>query len=590
MRLKIHHKITLILSTIMVLILSGTYFYLKAQLTIYTYQRIQNTLVKDLNFASEFIKRNLFAASDLQPIDQVADVIGQSLQLRATVIALDGKVLGDSQISVEDLPNIENHLHRPEIQQALKQGRGNSRRFSTTLKKDMLYMAQPFQNQYRQGFIRLAIPLSDIDSLVQSLRKVLLFSFFWTLVLVIIAGHIVSLIITKPILKISSYTQSFADGDYSQRILLNTNDELEDLAKTINYMSDQIKARISDVITNKSRMEAVLLSMVEGVMVLDNNGTILLLNQTLKDFLQIKQDFFGRKPLEVIRNIEIQELANKVLKENTGVQSSELTALLPQEKILLIHATPIIRQDKIDGAVLVFHDITELRRLERIRKDFVANVSHELRTPVSTIKGYAETLLDGALDDRKNARDFVGIIHSDSQRLANLINDLLDLSKIESGKMIIDQGAISLNSIIDRVVKVLEKKILEKNLKVSFNLSNKILKVWGDENAVSQIFLNLVENAIKYNVDGGSIQISAQTQNDFVKVNIEDTGIGIPAQDIPRIFERFYRVDKAHSRQLGGTGLGLSIVKHLVQAHGGEVSVSSVLEQGTIFSVTLPKA
>ncbi len=405
---------------------------------------------------------------------------------------------------------------------------------------------------------------------------------------------IIGILIGQPVRQISSAAKDIAEGiaqgDFKRKIFLNSNDEMEDLSKTLNNMSEQIQNKVNELTTTKSRLEAVLLSMFEGVMVVDHDGYVLLINKTLRNLLGVIHEPFRRKPLEIIRNIEIQNLADKVLKSQSGVQSMELSVLLPEERILLAHATPIIREGKTEGAVLVFHDITQLRRLEHVRRDFVANVSHELRTPVSTIKGYAETLLEGALEDKANARDFVQIIYSDADRLAKLINELLDLSQIESGNMKFFFAPCSLRTMADRVLMALAKKLNEKSIAVKNQIPSAFPSVRADETGITQVFFNLIENAIKYNKDHGSITISAHDLGKYIEVKVTDTGIGIPEEDLPRIFERFYRVDKAHSRQSGGTGLGLSIVKHMIQVHQGEVSVESALGQGSTFSFTLPKS
>lgn len=400
---------------------------------------------------------------------------------------------------------------------------------------------------------------------------------------------IVSLFIPRLVREIAAWAKSFANGDFSRRISLSARAEMEELADAMNDMSERVQGRMEKFIADKSRLEAVFLSMFDGVMVIDGRGTIVLMNQALKEFLQIDSVVPGKKPLEVIRNIDIQELAERVLASRSRLESREITLSLPQEKVLLAHATPVLREGVVDGAVLVFHDITELRRLEKVRQDFVANVSHELRTPVSTIRGYAETLLEGAMEDKAHAREFLRIIYDDAERLTKLINDLLDLSRIESGKMKLALEECSLEAVVDKVLAGMNKEARKNSITIKKEIPARLAKIRIDEAAIAQVLFNLVENAIKYNNAGGSVTIGARETDRGVEVSVTDTGIGIPSEDIPRIFERFYRVDKARSRDLGGTGLGLSIVKHIIHAHHGEVSVESRPGVGSTFRFTLPK-
>ena len=590
LRLNIHYKITLILTATVAVILSGVYFYLNNNLREHTYRRIKANLSKQSDLAGLHIEKTFAKDPSLAGIDSITDEIGARLGLRVTVIGSDGKVLGDSELAGEALRAVENHLFRPEIQNALATGFGESRRFSTTIQKDMLYIARSFGKDFKQGFIRLAIPLSEIEIVSDNLKRFLLIALLFAFLLAIFIGSTAFIFVSKPIKEISSVAQEIAMGNYAKRVSVHTGDELSDLGRSINYMSEQISLRIEEVISNKSRFEAVLLSMYEGTMVVDNSGAIILMNHVLKESFHVDEDPAGKKPLEIIRNIDIQETVDHVLKSRECVASQEISVLLPEEKILKVYAAPVLREGEMDGAVLVFHDITDLKRLENIRKDFVANVSHEIKTPLTSIKGYAETLLDGAIEDKNNARDFLQIIGSDSNRLVRLVDDLLDLSKIESGKLNLTFAPCSIESVVDRVIAGFKKQSGSKGIEIKKEISKDLSKVKIDESGIAQVLLNLIDNGIKYNKENGSIIISSQEKGSFVCVNISDTGIGIPEEDIQRIFERFYRVDKARSRQLGGTGLGLSIVKHIVQVHGGEVSVQSQLGKGSTFSFTLPKA
>ncbi|MEW6008208.1 MAG: two-component system histidine kinase PnpS [Candidatus Omnitrophota bacterium] len=352
----------------------------------------------------------------------------------------------------------------------------------------------------------------------------------------------------------------------------------------------KLKEKIETHSTGQAKLETVLSSMFEGVLVVNKAGEILLMNSSLRKTFFIDTSPEGKTPLEIIRNVKVCDIVDRTLKGEQKLVSEEIQLFTPEEKVLKINSAPIVRDDTVEGAILVFHDITELRRLERIRQDFVANVSHELRTPLTSIKGYAETLLEGAIQDKDNAKDFIEIIYRDSDRLAKLIDDLLDLSKIESGKLKMVFLPVDILEVIKRTMKVLEAQAKRKSISISLNVTASLPKVLADETRISQVVLNLLDNAIKYTPDGGKVSITVSKKDRFVQVEIEDTGIGIPEKDLPRIFERFYRVDKARSRELGGTGLGLSIVKHIVQAHEGQVWVKSEFGQGSTFSFTIPQA
>ncbi|RLI99588.1 MAG: hypothetical protein DRP08_07050, partial [Candidatus Aenigmatarchaeota archaeon] len=400
MRINIHYKITLIFGIIIAFILSGIYLYLDKSLREHVYQRIRTDLKKQISLVKSYIEEDPIQNIHSYELDKIADKIGKNLKLRVTIISLDGRVFGDSELNIDELIWVENHLYRPEVQQALKSKIGESKRFSTTVKKDMLYIATLYGKNKTQNIIRLAIPLVEIELISGRVKKMLTASLLFAFILAIIISFLASVFISKPIREISLITRDVARGNFSKRVPISSNDEIGDLSKAFNYMSEQIKLKLHEVNLSKSRLEAVLLSMFEGVMVVDSGGTILLMNQTLKDFLLVKDEPVGRKPIEIIRNIEIQEITDCALKANCGVETCEIFVLTPKEKILSVHATPVIREGKPEGAVLVFYDITSLRQLEKVRRDFVANVSHELRTPISSIKGYAETLIDGALEDK----------------------------------------------------------------------------------------------------------------------------------------------------------------------------------------------
>ncbi len=427
----------------------------------------------------------------------------------------------------------------------------------------------------------------DSSQMLARLDHAIAIAFVFSLAAVVAMSYLISYLVTRRVRTVARAARSMARGHY-HKLYLKTGDEIEDLTEAINDLSSQIDSRIQEINTNKSRLEATFLSMFDGVMILDQEGNILLINKTLRELLEIHDDVAGSKPIEIIRNQDIQELADAVLSTEKSAETREIVIYQPYERTVMVHATAIKRDDRLDGAILVFHDITELRKLEQIRRDFVANVSHELRTPMTNIKGYSETLLDGALEDSKVARDFVQIIKNDADRLTQLIDDLLQLAKIESGTEKFDKRLHDLKAIIENVIRDLVPQARKRNVTIQ-NLIASPIYAFVDNRAMTQVFVNLLDNAIKYNHDGGSVAVSADAQDDRVTVSVTDTGMGIPAEDLPRVFERFYRVDKAHSRKIGGTGLGLSIVKHIIQIHGGEINVQSEVNHGTTFQVTLYK-
>lgn len=349
-----------------------------------------------------------------------------------------------------------------------------------------------------------------------------------------------------------------------------------------------ISAKMSELQKYNNSMKAVIRSMVEGVIVVDKSANILAINHSAEDIFDIsKKDAEEKFLLEVIPNSEIENVVKKVL-ESGKIVSGELVLAMPVSGIFIINASPIIENESVTGCVLVVHDITELKKLETMRSDFVANVSHELKTPLTSIKGFIETLLDGALKDEKNAKEFLNIVNDHVNRLDNLVNDLLSLSYLESGKTVLDKSDVKLKGLVDKVILGFSAQAKKKDIRVINNISVGV-SVRLDRNKMEQVFTNLIDNAVKFNNAGGFVKISCEEAKNNIKISVEDSGPGIPLKDIPRIFERFYRVDKARSRELGGTGLGLSIVKHIIKLHGGEAAVESTEGAGSTFWFTLPK-
>ncbi len=390
--------------------------------------------------------------------------------------------------------------------------------------------------------------------------------------------------VNKRINLIISTLNKISDGDLGREINIYSRDRIGGLAAAINDTLSRLKGRIAALEKENSKIQTILNNMVEGVIAVDKDTKIVSVNPTIEKIFNIsKKDAQGRFFLEAIRNSGIAEIISNVLK-NGKVISEELSLSWPVQKTFQINVSPIYEKDSVSGCLVVIYDISEIRKLETVRRDFVANVSHELKTPLTSIKGFVETLLEGALDDKENSRHFLEIIRDHANRLDNLINDLLSLSYMESKEVRLELAEINLKSLIQEVLSGFKAQLAKKTIEVKNELPQG-LAVTADKGRIEEVFTNLIDNAIKFNKEKGFIKIYAQ---DSIFI-VEDSGIGIPNKDISRIFERFYRVDKARSRELGGTGLGLSIVKHIVELHGGSVGVESTEGLGSKFWFSLPK-
>lgn len=590
MRARLPWKLTAIFCSTLIAGLCLGYFYLTSHLKVFLEQDLQNTLKRQIELSRGFIDEQIHLTGRLSDPSSLARRIGSETGMRVTILSSDGEVLGDSGLGPDELRTVDNHAGRTEVQSALRLGFGLSRRYSNTLKKDLLYVAVPFGNSLTSGVLRFAMPMSDVRLFGEGLDRIVLVALVLVFLLSLAFTYLVSLIVSRPLREMSLLAKAMAAGDFSRVPLILSGDELGDLGDALANMSRQIRARINDIEEEKAKLDAVLSSMLEGVMLVDARGVVLLMNPALRKLFFVDIAPEGRRSVEIIRNSMVSGMLEKLLKGPDRFAERDVFVGFPEEKILKVNGVSIRSSGKPEGAVLVFHDITERRRLEKMRQDFVANVSHELRTPVASIKGYAETLLEGALDDPQHAREFAGIIRDNSDRLVSLINDLLDLAKIESGKLPMVFMPVDLKPVVLRCLGVLEKNISRKCIQILLEIPESSPKVRADEDRLAQVFLNLLDNAVKYTPDQGVITVRILPGEDLVRVEIADTGVGIPADDLPRIFERFYRVDKARSRDLGGTGLGLSIVKHIIHGHGGEVKVTSAPGKGATFSFTLSYA
>ncbi|MGH7220218.1 MAG: ATP-binding protein [Nitrospiraceae bacterium] len=539
----------------------------------------------------------LSSTSQLQAA--VRDLSARSLS-RVTVIAPDGRVLADSAVSDSNLATLENQRTRPEIQQVAATGRGTDLRTSHPTGERTLYLAVGLSGANQAAptvFLRLGLPLTTYDREVAKLHQDLALAFGIAFLIAVALSVWLAHSITKPLSDIAIAARQLAKGDHVARIRTGSRDEVGLLADTLNHMTDQLRTKIDELSEDRSQLMAMLTSMVEGVMILDRRGRVLQINPALERMFDVtRMEARGHPCSDVFRHPQLDSLVSTVLTKRKNEEDEIL--LHPSGRRLHIEAS-VTESDRENEAcaVLVFHDMTELRRLEIIRKDFVANVSHELRTPLTSIKGYIEALRDGAKDDPETSTKFLDIILKQSDRLNLILEDLLQLSMIESGQVLFKREPLHIQSIVERTLAMIKPLADKKGHRLVSFVEDNLPAVLSDEDRLIQVLSNLLDNAVKYTLGKGTIAVAVHPVSDdaeqpalvtAVELSVTDTGMGIPEMDRPRVFERFYRVDKARSRELGGTGLGLAIVRHIVERLGGRVWVEGNAPTGSRFVVRLP--
>ena len=511
---------------------------------------------------------------------------------RVTLIAADGRVLGDSDVLPGALAQVENHADRPEVKAALAGGVGSDLRRSATVSTPLLYVALPVRGgEGILGVLRLALPLSMVTSAYGELQQVLLVGGLVALLVALGIGLFVAERVTRPVIQMQAIAQRMSEGEFGVRAPVRSPDEIGELGRALNAMALRVREKIEDLQQEQAKVGAILDGMVEGVVAVDERDHVLLVNERARVMLGLGTSRTERKPLlELIRNVDLHRVFQDCRAAAEGtVTRRELNVAGPPDRRLEINAVPLrLAGDEI-GAVAVLHDVTELRRLEQVRTEFIANVSHELRTPLTAIHGYLETLLSGALDEREHARRFLEIVFRHTERLGRLLSDLTDLSNIELGRVSLRLEPTVLAEVVDSVLAIIGPRAEAGNVTLTTSLNPALPAVLADRDRLAQILINLVDNAVKYTPAGGQVTVAARAlEAGRLELSVRDTGIGIPAIDLPRLTERFYRVDRARSRELGGTGLGLAIVKHLVFAHGGLLAIESQPGHGTLVRVTLP--
>jgi two-component system phosphate regulon sensor histidine kinase PhoR len=519
---------------------------------------------------------------------------GQASDFRVTLITPEGQVVGDSQLRLRDLASVENHRGRPEVEAALTGRQGRDLRRSATLEAPLLYVAVPIRDDGRiMGVVRTALPLSVVTASHAAIHRALLLGGLLALAVAFGIGLFVAHRVTRPVIQMQSVARAMSEGDFSVRAPIRSPDEIGQLGRALNVMATSLQDKLGDLQRERAKIAAILDSMVEGVIAVDGQDHLLLINERARVILGVGRGREEGKPfLEVVRNVDLHGLLRQARATGQGVLTTrEVIVAGLAERRLQVNAVPLQLGADEPGVAMVLHDITELRRLEQVRTEFIANVSHELRTPLTAIQGYLETLLSGALEDRGHARQFLEVVARHTERLGRLLNDLTDLSNIELGKVSLRIEPTVLGEVVDSVIGIIRPRAQRGGVSLHTVLAPDAPPVKADRDRLAQILINLVDNAVKYTPAGGQVSVTAdRAAGGLVEIAVRDTGVGIPAEDLPRITERFYRVDKARSRELGGTGLGLAIVKHLVMAHGGELRITSEVDKGTVVRVTLPGA
>jgi two-component system, OmpR family, phosphate regulon sensor histidine kinase PhoR len=506
---------------------------------------------------------------------------------RITIINLNGKVLADSR---ENPSEMDNHSDRPEIIDALKNGFGVSERYSYTLKENYLYAAMPVYGKAAeiQLILRTGYPLTGIDKEEAGANTALIISVIFFSVIIAVVGYISIRGLMNPVLEIQSGARRYASGDYSKRIFVQGRSELHDIAESLNQIAKQLDEKLNIIGEQSNLQQAVLASMKEGVVAVDYDERILLLNKTAEDILGISDSTAHGKTLqEIIRSSEIQKFFKKIISEGNP-QEAEIILQHEKDKFLQLSGTLLFDvDDKALGALVVFNDISNLKHLDTIKKDLVANVSHELKTPITTIKGFIETLREGAIEEPQNAERFLNIIAKHIDRLNLIIDDLLILSRLEDKH---DETGTKVERILPVLRSVLEDyEFKAKGKKMNIEIQcNENLKGSINKNLMEQAIGNLLDNAIKYSDKKTKIEVTAKNEDGDLMISVKDSGYGIAEEHMPRLFERFYRIDKGRSREEGGTGLGLAIVKHIVNAMNGTIEVDSTPGKGSVFTIRIP--
>ena len=517
-------------------------------------------------------------------LDTEADRLGQYSSSRVTLVAEDGTVVGDSTQTPEQLRTLENHATRPEVIAARETGLGESARYSTTIDTDMLYVAVRAQHPIVR-YVRLALPLTAVDAQLASIRRLALVALAAAIPIALLVAWALSAPIAQRVQAIAGVAGRYSAGDLSRHSYDYGSDELGTVARVLDQSVQELGRRVEELARDRARTEAILTGMVEGVLVVDRDGRLQLVNRAARQMLHVDESAIGRRYLEVLRHPDIAAQLAAVLR-GEQVEARELTLARDPNRTFAARAAPVAAGGG-GGAVLVLHDVTDLRRADQIRRDFVANVSHELRTPLTAVRGYVEALRDDPADG-ENARRFLDIIWRQTTRMERMVTDLLRLARLDARQEQLEHAWCDVRQMFDGVITDLAPVIESKRQHVIIDVARSASHASADPAKLLDIVRNLVENAVNYSSEGAEIRLEGARQDGHYTVTVLDSGPGIPPDDLTRVFERFYRVDRSRTRDPGGTGLGLSIVKHLLELQNGRVTASNRAGGGAVFEIVLP--
>ena len=550
-----------------------------------TYQKdLENQLISEAIIARDNLASDFGSGQSNLILDDQAIKWASLTNSRVTLIAADGTVIGESH---DNRTRMDNHANRPEILQAAINEIGTSIRFSHTEGYDTLYVAVPVENDAnRVGYIRLSLPLEAIQINIRQVQQtIIIFTLIAAIVAILLAMWIASRT-TRPLRELSQAVDRLTSGDLGKRIVPSTTDEVGQLTKAFNKMGEQLSSEIDALETEREKLSAVLSEMSDGVLIVDNDGKIQLINPAAGNMFGVSsEEAMGHSLIEAFRQYQLVELWRKCRETN---ETQSVLVEIPAKRLYLQSVATSLGKALPENTLLLFQNLTRVRQLETIRQDFISNVSHELRTPLSSLKALTETLLETALDDPPAARRFLQRMETEVDALSLMVSELLELTRIESGRVPLKMEAVSSLQLIDQAVERLRLQAERAGLSVNTACQEDLQPVLADPSRLEQVLVNLLHNAIKFTPSGGTITVSCQLLEEKVLFSVQDTGIGIPVEDLSRIFERFYKTDRARSS--GGTGLGLAIARHLVEAHGGRIWAESIEGQGSTFYFSVPLA